>query len=427
MNDPRDPAFEARPGQDDAAAEPEAVPAAQPAAEPPPAGISPRAGATTGATLEPAATPEATPEPAATPEATPEPAATADVPPAASSADVPPAASSADGSGPVVVVKGVTRAFNGHLVVRGLDLTIEPGTIVGVIGPSGSGKTTTIRMLTGALKTTSGEISVLGERPTHFQRGTRERIGYMPQLFTLYADLTARENVDFVGSLFGMLWRRRRRRTREVLELLELWDARDRRASNMSGGMQRRLELACALVHEPTLLFLDEPTAGIDPILRSTIWDELHRLRDAGRTILVTTQYVGDAEDCDRVALIANGRLIAFAPPDDLRRDAFGGDVIEVETTQLFDARAIESVEGVRAVRQRTPRSFSVTVADAAVALPAVVEAVTGAGAEVVSAQEVRPTFDEVFAQLVERAEAEASAAAQAEAQAGGEQSEPAA
>jgi ABC-2 type transport system ATP-binding protein len=319
----------------------------------------------------------------------------------------------------------VTRAFNDRLVVRGLDLTIEPGTVVGVIGPSGSGKTTSIRMLTGALRPTSGDISVLGERPTQFRRETRERIGYMPQLFTLYPDLTARENVDFVGSLFGMLWRRRRRRTREVLQLLELWDARDRRASAMSGGMQRRLELACALVHEPTLLFLDEPTAGIDPILRAKIWDELHRLRDEGRTILVTTQYVGDAEDCDGVALIAEGRLVAFAPPDQLRRDALGGEVIEIETTTLFDATTIESVEGVLAVRQRSPRSFSATVSDAAAALPAVVDAVTSSGGEVVSAQEARPTFDEVFAQLVERAEAEASAAA--ESQAATDRSEPAA
>src|SRR4029450_12664015 len=115
--------------------------------------------------------------------------------------------------------------------------------------------------LTGALRPTTGEVRVLGENPTRFKRSTRERIGYMPQLFTLYPDLTARENVDFVGSLFGMLWRRRRRRTSEVLKLLELWDARNRRASAMSGGMQRRLELACALVQGPILLFLDERTA----------------------------------------------------------------------------------------------------------------------------------------------------------------------
>ena len=158
---------------------------------------------------------------------------------------------------------------------------------------------------------------MLGEDPRRFRRRTRERIGYMPQQFTLYPDLTARENVDFVASLFGILWRTRHRRTREVLQLVDLWDARGRRAGRLSGGMQRRLELACALVHDPDLLFLDEPTAGIDPILRVKIWEELHRLRDDGRTLLVTTQYVNEAEECDTVALISGGRLIALADPDE--------------------------------------------------------------------------------------------------------------
>jgi ABC-2 type transport system ATP-binding protein len=173
--------------------------------------------------------------------------------------------------------------------------------------------------------------------------------------------------------------------------------------------MQRRLELACALVHEPTLLFLDEPTAGIDPILRAKVWEELHRLRDSGVTVLVTTQYVGDAEDCDQVALIAGGRLVAMAGPDQLRRQAQGGDAIVVETATMFDASSIDPVEGVIGVNQRSPREFIATVDDSAVALPAVVQAVKAAGAEVVSAQELRPTFDEVFAILVAQAQAEAA------------------
>ena len=315
----------------------------------------------------------------------------------------------------VVTAEGVSRSFDDRVVVSDLDFTIDAGTVLGVIGPSGSGKTTTIRMLTGALRPTTGEIRVLGEQPARFQRSTRERIGYMPQLFTLYPDLTARENVDFVGSMFGMLWRRRRKRTRDVLKLLELWDARDRRASAMSGGMQRRLELACALVHEPAILFLDEPTAGIDPILRAKVWEELHRLRDTGVTILVTTQYVGDAEDCDQVALIAEGRLVALAGPEELRRQAQGGDAIVVETATMFDATSIDSVPGVLAVKQRSPREFIATVDDSAVALPAVVEAVKGAGADVTSAQELRLSFDEVFATLVSQAQARTQARARAE------------
>jgi ABC-2 type transport system ATP-binding protein len=307
----------------------------------------------------------------------------------------------------VLSMRDVSRAFDGRTVVRDINLSVSAGTILGVIGPSGAGKTTTIRMLTGALAPTSGEVEVLGQRPTSFSRGTRERIGYMPQLFALYPDLTAGENVDFVASLFGLLLWRRRRRVREVLKLVQLWDARGTRAGRLSGGMQRRLELACALVHGPTLLILDEPTAGIDPLLRVTVWQELHRLRDAGRTLLVTTQYVHEAEECDQVALIAHGRLIALAPPDELRRSATGGDVIEVETTDMFDGSKLESLPGILAVRQLEARRLRVTVDNAGTKLPAVVDAIGAAGGDVASAREVRLTFDDVFAELVARAENE--------------------
>ncbi len=304
----------------------------------------------------------------------------------------------------VVFARGVSRAFDGRNVVRDIDLIVKRGTILGVIGPSGSGKTTTIRMITGALRPTTGEITVLGERPTSFRRSTRERIGYMPQLFTLYPDLSGRENVDFVASLFGLLWPRRRRRIKEVLKLLDLWDARNRRASRLSGGMQRRLELACALVHDPALLILDEPTAGIDPLLRVRVWEELHRLRDEGRTLLVTTQYVNEAEECDQVALIVNGRVIAVAPPEELRQTALGGDAIEIETAGLFDVSVLESVPGVLQVEQVGPRQLRVRVEDAATGLPTVVDAVGRAGGEVTSAREIRLSFDEIFAELVARA-----------------------
>ena len=307
----------------------------------------------------------------------------------------------------VVSMRNVSRAFDNRTVVQNIDLTVTAGTILGVIGPSGAGKTTTIRMLTGGLAPTSGEVKVLGQRPTSFSPRTRERIGYMPQLFALYPDLTAGENVDFVASLFGLLLWRRRRRVRQVLKLVELWDVRGRRAGRLSGGMQRRLELACALVHEPTLLILDEPTAGIDPLLRVTVWEELHRLRDAGRTLLVTTQYVHEAEECDQVALIAHGRLIALAPPEELRRSATGGDVIDVETTDMFEGSKLESVAGVIAIHQLDARRLRVTVDDAGTKLPAVVDAIGEAGGDVASAREVRLTFDEIFAELVARSEAD--------------------
>jgi ABC-2 type transport system ATP-binding protein len=284
-------------------------------------------------------------------------------------------------------------------------LRVPAGTILGIIGPSGSGKTTLIRILCGTLDPTQGALEVLGEHPRHFKRHTREKLGYMPQHFVLYDELTAKENVSFVASLFGLMWPRRGRRVKRLLMLLELWDARNRRARQLSGGMQRRLELACALVHDPLLLFIDEPTAGLDPILRQKIWTEFHRLRDAGRTLVVTTQVVSEAAYCDRVAVLAAGRLIAFAPPDELRRMASGGDVIQVKTAAPFDGVLLEHLPGVREIRQRAPRDILVIADEAGTVLPRVVEAVQTAGGSVESSSEYRPTFDEVFSALVEHAE----------------------
>jgi ABC-2 type transport system ATP-binding protein len=331
--------------------------------------------------------------------------------PAAPAEPAAPAGGSASPSAEALHLTNATMMFGGMVAVRDVSLSVAKGTILGIIGPSGAGKTTLVRLLTGALKPTRGTVRVLGEEPQDFRRRTRERIGYMPQLFTLYPDLTAGENVNFVASLFGLLWPRRRRRVREVLQTVDLWAARGRRATDLSGGMQRRLELACALVHEPALLFLDEPTAGIDPLLRARVWEELHRLRSLGRTLLVTTQYVTEAEECDMVALISEGHLIALATPDDLRRKATGGDLIEVETAARFNASKLVSLPQVRSVSQQTPRAFRVTVDDAGTATPDVVAAVAEAGGEVVSAREYRLSFDEVFAELVVRDRDETAAA----------------
>ncbi|MDQ3881411.1 MAG: ABC transporter ATP-binding protein, partial [Chloroflexota bacterium] len=276
--------------------------------------------------------------------------------------------------------------------------------------PSGSGKTTAVRMLTGTLRPTVGVVRVLGENPVRFRRRTRERVGYVPQLFVLYPDLSVAENVSFVASLFGVMWWRKRRRVREVLELLELWDVRHRRARDLSGGMQRRLVLATALVHEPRVLFVDEPTAGIDPILRQTIWDELRRLRDQGQTLLVTTQYVGEAEYCDSVALLTQGRLIAYAQPDEMRRSVVGGEALLVETARVADPEVLAEVRGVTAVEQTGPRTLVVRAEDASQSGPDIVEALTRAGNEVASMSEYRPSFDDVFAALVAQDQARRAA-----------------
>jgi ABC-2 type transport system ATP-binding protein len=311
------------------------------------------------------------------------------------------------GPDPVITMSDVTRRFDGLTAVNDLSLQVEPGTILGLIGPSGSGKTTTVRMLTGTLEPTFGEILVAGQDPRHFTRAMRERIAYMPQLFSLYTDLTAEENVGFVAALYGISWFGRGGKIRRALEMVDLWDARRRRAGDLSGGMQRRLELACAIVHEPDILFVDEPTAGIDPMLRQAIWDELRQMRDEGRTLLVTTQYVGEAEYCDAVALLAEGELVALDAPEALRHRVFGGEVLEIETDAPITPELITNVAEVTSARQTAPRTLIAVVEDAGTATPRLMETITGAGIGVISMEEYQPSFDEVFAELVKGRRAE--------------------
>ena len=295
----------------------------------------------------------------------------------------------------------VSRHFGAVVGVDDVSLRVPRGSVLGVIGPSGAGKTTMIRIISGGLAADEGLVRVLGEEPRRFRRRTRERIGYMPQLFVLYPDLTARENVDFMAALFGIPPWRRRQRIESVLRLVELWDARERRASAMSGGMQRRLELACALVHQPALLILDEPTAGIDPMLRTAIWQEIDRLRGSGVTVLLTTQYVSEAEYCDEVVLISEGQVVAHAAPAELRRMALGGDMIEVGTQGPFDAGILPAIEGVVSVRQTDASNLLVVARDAGLASPKVIDAIEAAGGQVDFSREYRPSFDEVFTALV--------------------------
>jgi ABC-2 type transport system ATP-binding protein len=312
-----------------------------------------------------------------------------------------------DPSAAVISARGLTRRFDGTLAVDGLSFDVPPGTILGVIGPSGSGKTTTIRMLTGSLARTAGECLVLGEDPMHFRRKTRAEIAYMPQLFSLYEDLSARENVGFVAALYGIGPFKRAPLIRRALEIVELWDDRDKLARDLSGGMQRRLELACALVHSPTVLFIDEPTAGVDPLLRQSIWDELRRLRSDGRTLLVTTQYVAEAEYCDHVALISDGHLVALDAPGALRKMVFGGDVVDVTTSRATDPEMVAAVPGLMNVRQPEARRLIVVTQDASVATPRIIEELRRQGIEVVKLEEYQPTFDEVFTNLVEQRRAQ--------------------
>lgn len=255
----------------------------------------------------------------------------------------------------------VTRTFRGHGGVRDLTLHVPAGEIVGLVGPSGSGKTTTVRLLLGIDRPQQGIVEVFGRAPASFRRGDRTRIGYLPQHQALYGDLSLRHNLQMMASLYGLPMRagwlpgRRHRqahdRIEHLIELLDLQEVQRTRLRDASGGEQRRLALAASLVHEPDLLVLDEPTSGIDPMLRQRLWDHFTALRDDGVTLLVTTQYVGEAVHCDRIALLVDGQVIAMDSPAALRGRALGPDAGEDAS---FDDVFVRLVEGHRHGPART-------------------------------------------------------------------------
>ena len=314
-----------------------------------------------------------------------------------------------------VEAKGLTKSFGGVEVLKGVDLSVARGEIFGLVGPSGAGKSTLLRTLTGYFTPTEGTIEVLGGPPSAFADEERRRVGFMPQGFVLYDSLSVQQNLNFVAGLYDLGGAERRRRVREVLEFVELWEHRRKAARNISGGMQRRLQLAAAVVHEPELLFVDEPTASLDPILRRRFWKEFEQLREGGRTIFVTTQYVGEAEFCDRVGFLVDGRLAAVGTPEELRREAFGGEVLQLtlagDPGDVGDAlKAVEPaghvVEVVQEGSAEEPVSRVRLVSpDADEALPAVMEALEGV--EVRAVDLPTPSFDEVFFRLVRETERE--------------------
>src|SRR4029078_3511966 len=247
---------------------------------------------------------------------------------------------------PIMVhAEHVEKVFSGDVGVFDLNFEVPTGTIFGMIGPSGCGKTTTVRLMTGLYKPDRGNLTVINRVPSKFSPHDRERLGYMPQHFVLYPNLTVWENLNFVASLYGMGYFKRRKPVEQALEFVELTDARNRLGSQLSGGMQRRLELACTLVHNPLLIFAEEPTAGIDPVLRAKFWEHFRSLRDQGRTLFVTTQYVGEAAYCDMVGVMRAGRLIHVDTPDGLRRKALGGEVIKLVVNA---PRALDAVEALQ-------------------------------------------------------------------------------
>jgi ABC-2 type transport system ATP-binding protein len=233
-----------------------------------------------------------------------------------------------------IEASGLTRRFGTLLAVDNLDLQVPRGCIYGFLGPNGSGKSTSIRLLTGLLRPDAGTINVLGLSLPAKAEALRKRIGYMTQKFSLYGDLTVTENLRFMAKIHGLSTREEKERVAELLDLYELNDQKKQLADTMSGGQRQRLGLAAATIHNPELLFLDEPTSAVDPENRRDFWEKLFDLSDAGTTILVSSHYMDEAERCHRLAILANGRKRADGTPQQLM-DEMGSNVVEIGGEKL--------------------------------------------------------------------------------------------
>jgi ABC-2 type transport system ATP-binding protein len=218
-----------------------------------------------------------------------------------------------------VSVKDVAHSFGKEEVLKGIDLNVHEGEIFGLLGPSGAGKTTLVKMIVGILEPDQGEIMIGDQRVPSLE--LMKSIGYMAQSDALYQELSAKENLEFLASIYGLKKSEQKKAINEVLEIVDLSDHLNKVVSNFSGGMKRRLSLAASLMHKPKLLILDEPTVGIDPVLRQSIWDELRKLKENGMTILVTTHVMDEAEKCDRLAMLRDGYVIACDTPNKLKEE----------------------------------------------------------------------------------------------------------
>ncbi|GAB4417916.1 MAG: ABC transporter ATP-binding protein [Anaerolineales bacterium] len=250
---------------------------------------------------------------------------------------------------PVIEINRLKRDFKSATAVDGLTLSIAPGELFGLVGPDGAGKTTTLRLLAGLLDITDGEATILGFDLESQAESIKPHVGYMAQQFSLYGELSVLENLQFFAELFDVSKQEQAARTQRLLEFAGLTEFTDRRAAKLSGGMQKKLALACTLIHQPKILLLDEPTTGVDPVSRREFWNILTELHVEGTTIIVSTPYMDEADRCSRVGLMYAGKLVECDTPSNIR-SKLEGDVIEIQAEDW--RKALETVAGLKGVRE---------------------------------------------------------------------------
>jgi ABC-2 type transport system ATP-binding protein len=309
---------------------------------------------------------------------------------------------------PVVRAINLTRRFGKLTAVDRISIEIPPGEIFGLVGPDGAGKTTTLRLLCGLLDPTEGEAWVVGHNVARDLNAAKDQIGYMAQRFGLYGDLTVEENMNFYADLFGIGKSDHEKLSRELLAMTRMEPFRNRPAAKLSGGMKQKLALMCTLLHRPRVLFLDEPTNGVDPVSRRDFWAILYQLVRDGLTLFVTTAYLDEAERCNRVALMDRGRLIRVDSPVKLKAES-GGEWYRLQSPDRVRAREfLQTQHGVVSV-EPAGAALHLLLEDATP--PAIESAMKTAGLSVASFERIEPSLEDVFIALIRKSEESRAAA----------------
>jgi ABC-2 type transport system ATP-binding protein len=300
----------------------------------------------------------------------------------------------------IITTDRLTRSFKKIAALRDIDLNVQRGEIFGLVGPDGAGKTTLLRLLAAVMVPTSGRVTVAGHDSVQNAEEIRTHVGYMPQKFSLYGDLSVRENLAFYADIFGVHGDERQRRFEQVLSFAHMTTITDRRAKQLSGGMQKKLGLACTLIHRPDVLLLDEPTTGVDPVSRREFWDILTELHIQGTTIVVSTPYMDEAERCNRIGLLFKGELIECGTPREIKA-LVKGQVVEFHPDRLEAAHALLVTRpGVLEV-QVYGTLLHVFVEDANRVWPCLHAALNAAGIQIDNVRLIHPRMEEAFISLL--------------------------